>query len=58
MSLEVQGNRRYDESQGLVETGGLPSTTAPQAKKPADDDNDEGLLPVILEQYLDRAGVM
>lgn len=59
MSLEVQSNRRYDEGQSLVESGlgNVPSTSA-QPKKKQDADDDEGLLPVILEQYLERAGVM
>ena len=58
MSLEVQASRGYgDESQGLVESGAvLPVNTAP--KKKVEDQDDEGLLPVILEQYLEKAGVM
>lgn len=59
-SLEVQGKygetTRYgaEEAQGLVEQGG---NAAPVQPKPAYQD-DEGILPVILEDYLERAGVM
>ena len=61
-SLEVQskygeGNRFGEEAQGLVESGTLPTTTtAAQAKLVYQDE--EGILPVILEDYLERAGVM
>lgn len=59
MSLEVHGNRRYDEGQGLVESGlGSVPSTSNAAKKKENDDSDEGLLPVLLEHYLERAGVM
>lgn len=61
-SLEVQGlqnksfgDRNYgEEAQGLVEAQ-VPANQ--QQQKPKYED-DEGILPVILEDYLERAGVM
>ncbi len=58
-SLEVQGKNFYgEETQGLVEQGGAgPSSSVPvPAKAPYQDD--EGIIPVMLEDYLERAGVM
>uniref|UniRef100_A0A7S0RKK3 Aquaporin n=1 Tax=Chlamydomonas leiostraca TaxID=1034604 RepID=A0A7S0RKK3_9CHLO len=61
-SLEVQGSKgpsaydRYgEEAEGLVESGQTSAQVA--AAKPAYQD-DEGILPVILEDYLERAGIM
>lgn len=58
-SLEVQGAKGYEtrygeEAASLVESG---QTSAPVAKQPSYQD-DEGILPVILEDYLERVGVM
>ncbi len=50
-SLERQS--RSEEVRGLVEQAGAPA----EAKPPAYQD-DEGILPVILEDYLERAGLM
>ena len=49
-SLEVQA-----EQQGLVERGEAGQVQAPKAAQYQDD---EGILPVILEDYLERMGVM
>jgi aquaporin TIP len=57
-SLEVQGkgyNQYGEEAQGLVETGQANSLPAPAKPTYQDDD---GIIPVILEDYLERAGVM
>ena len=64
-SLEVQGSKPYstdpgrfgEEAQGLVESGQGSGPAAGQTAKPSYQD-DEGILPVILEDYLERAGVM
>jgi hypothetical protein len=64
-SLEAQdkgyGEPRYgEEAEGLVESGlrapAHPAAPAQQGKSAYQDD--EGILPVILEDYLERAGVM
>lgn len=67
-SLEVQGkygegnSSRYgEEAQGLVEEGGPlapPSSSLNLASKPVVYQDDEGVVPVILEDYLERVGVM
>ena len=56
--MQSKYDRGYqDEGQGLVELGtahdAVPKTTA-QPKYGDDDD----LLPVVLERYLEKAGVM
>lgn len=64
-SLEVQAKAGYgsryneEEAASLVESGHAPSaqTSQQQAPKAAYSD-DEGVLPVILEDYLERVGVM
>uniref|UniRef100_A0A7S0Y899 Aquaporin n=1 Tax=Polytomella parva TaxID=51329 RepID=A0A7S0Y899_9CHLO len=57
MSLEVQPGHfettRFNESQNLVEPNNI-SITVSQKKV----EDDEGLLPVLIEQALERAGVM
>ncbi|KAJ9506812.1 aquaporin [Haematococcus lacustris] len=52
-SLEVHG--KGDERQSLVEVRAVSSTAGPAPGKNTDDDD---MLPVILEDYLERAGVM
>mmetsp|Transcript_20188 Transcript_20188/g.44007 ORF Transcript_20188/g.44007 Transcript_20188/m.44007 type:complete len:302 (-) Transcript_20188:579-1484(-) len=57
-SLEVQGlqPKGYEERQGLVETG---STSAQAQTAPKDKyADDAAMLPVMLEDYLERVGVM
>ncbi|GLC34859.1 hypothetical protein PLESTM_000247600 [Pleodorina starrii] len=60
MSLEVQANkydRNYmEEGEGLVETG-TSSGAMKQTPAPKYGDDDD-LLPVVLERYLEKAGVM
>ncbi|KAG2486531.1 hypothetical protein HYH03_014832 [Edaphochlamys debaryana] len=59
MSLEVQAkyDKGYsDEGQGLVDLGN--SSTAPQAAQPVKYGDDDDLLPVVLERYLEKAGIM
>lgn len=59
-SLEVQGAKGYEaryseEAQGLVEAG---QTSAQVATTKPHYQDDEGIIPVILEDYLERAGIM
>ncbi len=66
-SLEVQGKygAKYgdEEQQGILASHGdggersLTTAAAPAPAKAAYQD-EEGILPVILEDYLERAGVM
>lgn len=53
MSLEVQ--KYGEEGQGLVNINSGAGTSAGASAARADDDD---LLPVVLERYLERAGVM
>jgi hypothetical protein len=64
-SLEVQapkyGESRYgEETQGMLEAGKAPASNGNDTQAPAKTahQDDEGVLPVILEDYLERAGVM
>ena len=59
MSLEVSGakpsyDRGYDESTGLVSA----STAGAGQPRMTYTKEEEDLLPVVLEKYLERAGVM
>jgi hypothetical protein len=49
--------RLGEEAEGLVETGRAGSVAA-AAQQKASYQDDEGVLPVILEDYLERAGIM
>lgn len=60
MSLEVVGKdydrNAFDEGQGLVD--GPHSNSGPHKQVTKYTADEEDLLPVVLEKYLERAGVM